>query len=160
MQSKAKKWMRLMVCTAACVTATWSYAENQHAIFTPADIKWAAGPDSLPKGVEVAVLEGDPSKAGPFTIRLKMPANYRIPPHMHPTIEHVTTITGAINIGMGDKFDEKLAKELPAGSFGYMDIGMHHFAFTKQPTTIQLHGQGPWGISYINPQDDPRNQKK
>lgn len=126
-------------------------------IFTPADIKWKDGPDSLPKGAKIAVLEGNPALAGPFTIRLKFPADYRIPPHWHPVIEHITVLSGTFYVGMGDHFDKKAAVRLPTGSFAYMMPEMHHFAFTQEPAVLQLHGMGPWGITYVNPKDDPRN---
>lgn len=131
--------------------------ESDHAVFTPKDIHWMNGPDSLPKGAKIAVLEGDPSKAGPFTMRLKFPSNYRIPPHWHPVIEHITVISGNFYIGMGDKFDPKISKTLPTASFAYMMPEMRHFAFTKGEAVVQLYGVGPWGITYVDPKDDPRN---
>src|SRR5947207_8022440 len=84
---------------------------------TPADLKWADAPPSLPPGAKMAVLEGDPGKKGPFTVRLQAPAGYKIPPHTHPTAERVTVISGALHLGMGDKYDETAGKELPANSF-------------------------------------------
>jgi hypothetical protein len=126
---------------------------------TPKDIKWVNGPDALPKGAKVAVLEGDPAMEGPFTLRLKLPANYRIPPHWHPVIEHITVLSGTFYVGMGDKLDPKQATALPVNSFAYMAPEMHHFAFTKGEVIIQLHGMGPWAITYIDPNDDPRNKK-
>lgn len=157
------RFITYSLSTITLVLASASFAtdsNSKHNIFTPDDMKWSTNIDSLPKGVEVAVLEGDPSKAGPFTLRLKMPANYRIPPHWHPAIEHVTVLSGTFYMGMGDKFEEKQAMEMPTDSFGYMDAKSHHFAFTHDPVLIQLHGMGPWGITYVNPQDDPRNLKK
>lgn len=159
----SKKIFTAALCGIAFTTLNLYALENNsspdHTIFIPKDIKWTTAPDVLPKGAEISVLEGDPSKNGPFTLRLKLPTNYRIPPHWHPVIEHVTVISGTLYIGMGDKFDEKLAKELTMGSFAYMQPGMRHFAFTHSPAIIQLHGIGPWGITYVNPQDDPRNHK-
>jgi quercetin dioxygenase-like cupin family protein len=128
-------------------------------VFTPASIKWKAGPPSLPKGASFAVLEGDPGKAGPFVLRVKMPDGYRIPPHTHPTTERVTVISGTMYIGMGDTFDEKKGKALPAGAFGRWPAGMKHFAWTKGETVVQVHGTGPWAIHYVNPADDPREKK-
>ena len=158
-----KKLLIASLCGIALFsTATIFAMENNgtidHIIILPKDIKWGPAPDSLPKGAQIAVLEGDPTQEGPFTMRLKMPSNYRIPPHWHPTIEHVTVISGSINLGVGDKFDEKTAKKLPTGAFAYMQPEMHHFAFTHEPAIVQLHGMGPWGITYINPKDDPRNK--
>ncbi|MCS5711701.1 cupin domain-containing protein [Candidatus Berkiella aquae] len=133
----------------------------EHIVITPDEFVWVDGPAGLPSGTKVAILEGDPSKAGPFTLRLKVPANYKIQPHWHPAIEHVTVLDGIFHMGMGDKFDESLGKILPVGSFAVMPIKSHHYAWTgNEAATIQLHGVGPWGITYVNPSDDPRKQKK
>ena len=128
-----------------------------HVMLTAPEFKWVDGPPSLPKGAKVAVLEGDPSKPGPFTMRAEVPAKYKIPPHWHPAIEHVTVISGEVFMGSGEKFDEATAKKLPAGSFAVMPIKHAHYFFTKKKAVVQLHGVGPWGITYINPADDPRN---
>jgi quercetin dioxygenase-like cupin family protein len=123
-------------------------------------IKWQDGPASLPKGAMIAVLEGDPAKEGPFVFRIKLPDGFRVQPHTHPKSERVTVISGTLMLGMGDKFDEKAAKEMPAGAYGYWPAGMKHFAWSKGETILQLHGTGPWSVQYLNPDDDPRNQKK
>lgn len=132
----------------------------EHQYFTPADVKWGEAPPALPKGAKFAVLEGDPTAPGPFTMRLWVPAGYRIQPHWHPAIEHVTVISGSFFMGMGDTWDESKGHEMPAGSFGYMAAGIKHFAWAKVETVVQVHGIGPWGITYVNPSDDPRNQKQ
>jgi quercetin dioxygenase-like cupin family protein len=123
-------------------------------------IKWQTGPPSLPKGAMFAVLEGDPSKEGPFVFRVKLPDGYRIPPHTHPKTERVTVISGTFNIGMGTTFNEKPGKAMSAGTYGHWAAGMKHFVWTKGETVVQFHGIGPWSIQYVNPADDPRNQKK
>jgi quercetin dioxygenase-like cupin family protein len=128
-------------------------------IQTPAQIKWVDGPPSLPPGAKFAVLEGDPSKEGAFTMRVRLPDGYRIPPHIHPKVEHVTVISGVFNFGMGEKFDQSASKEMPAGTFGYWPAGMKHFAWARGETVVQLHGIGPWNIEYLNPADDPRKSK-
>ncbi len=132
---------------------------KDHDIITPADIKWLDAPPSLPKGARIALLEGDPSKDGPFVIRIKMPDGYRIMPHTHPKDERVTVIAGTLYLGMGGTFDEKNGKAMPAGSYGRTEAGMKHFGWVKGETILQLHGAGPWAVNYVNPQDDPRNQK-
>ncbi len=128
-------------------------------LFVPSRIEWGEGPASLPKGAKLAVLEGDPLKEGPFVMRLKLPDGYRIPPHTHPKTERVTVISGTFNIGMGERFDPAMSKEMPAGTFGFWPEGMKHFAWAKGETIVQLHGIGPWSIQYLNPLDDPRNAK-
>jgi quercetin dioxygenase-like cupin family protein len=74
------------------------------------------------------VLEGDPAKEGPFTMRALLPDGYSVPPHTHPAVEHITVISGTFNIGMGEKFDKSAAQAMPAGSFGRWPAGMKHFA--------------------------------
>src|SRR5687767_11889025 len=102
----------------------------------PDKLQWKAGPPSLPKGAQIAVLEGDPSKEGPFVFRVKVPDGYRIPVHTHPKTERVTVISGTFNIGMGDKFDEKATDAMPAGTYGYWEAGMKHFVWIKGETVV------------------------
>jgi len=126
----------------------------------PADaIEWKPGPASLPKGAQIAVLEGDPAAEGPFVFRVKVPDGYRIPPHTHPKVERVTVISGTFHLGMGEKFEAEKAKPMPAGTYGYWPPGMKHFVHVKGETVVQFHGMGPWTIVYLDPADDPRNQK-
>jgi quercetin dioxygenase-like cupin family protein len=126
----------------------------------PGELEWSPAPAILPPGARLAVVEGDPGAQGEFTMRLWMPANYRIPPHFHPATEHVTVIQGTFHVGMGEKFDVKQGHRLPTGSFGALPAGMRHFAWTEGETIIQLHGIGPWGLSYVNPADDPSRKTK
>jgi quercetin dioxygenase-like cupin family protein len=113
-------------------------------------------PASLPRGAQVAVVEGNPSEAGPFTMRFRFPANYRIPAHSHPAIEHVTVLSGTLQFGMGDRLDPTQSRPMPTGSFIVMPVGANHYAWTNEEAVIQLHGIGPWGITYVNAADDPR----
>ncbi|MGQ0639760.1 MAG: cupin domain-containing protein, partial [Gemmatimonadaceae bacterium] len=132
---------------------------NSHAIIAlPGKISWAPAPSILPRGAELAVVVGDPSKAGEFTMRLRMPDGYRLPPHFHPVTEHVTVIQGTFRVGMGDKFDAASLGELPVGTFAALAPGVRHFAQAKGETVIQLHGTGPWSLTYVNAADDPRNK--
>jgi len=104
-------------------------------------------------------MDGDPSKEGMFTMRLKVPAGYKIAPHFHGADEHVTVISGTIQVALGETFDASKLKTLPAGSFSVIPAKSHHFAFAKEETVIQLHGQGPWTLTYVNPADDPQMKK-
>lgn len=124
-------------------------------VVTPEHLTWGPAPAILPAGARLAVLDGDPSKAGPYTMRLAMPAGYRIPPHFHQFDEHVTVISGAFQVGMGDTFDEGKLTTLPPGTFGVIPPGIRHFASADKATVIQLHGMGPWGLTYVNPADQP-----
>ena len=109
----------------------------------------------FPKGAQIAVLSGEPAKEGLYVVRLKMPANYKIPAHNHPTSEYVTVLSGRFHIGMGDKLDEKHGIELRAGGFGEAPAHMNHYAWTSEETVAQVHGQGPFVLTYVNPADDP-----
>jgi quercetin dioxygenase-like cupin family protein len=135
-------------------------AQESPILVSPSDIQWKDGPPSLPPGAKAAVIQGDPSKEGPFTIRLKLPADYKIPPHFHPDTETVTVLSGTFNVSMGDTFDASKGKSLGAGSFAALPKKSPHFAFTKEPTEIQVNAHGPWSLNYVNPADDPRNNKK
>ena len=125
-------------------------------LFPAAEIEWGDGPSSLQKGAAMAVLEGDPTKEGMFTMRLRFPAGFVVNPHFHSQVEHVTVISGTLQFGMGGKFDRAATRAMPAGSFGFWPVGMRHFAYAEGETVLQLHGRGPWTITYVNPADDPR----
>jgi quercetin dioxygenase-like cupin family protein len=130
-----------------------------HVIQTSKEAQWGPAPPVLPPGAQIAVLAGDPTKAAPYTIRLKFPANYAIPAHSHPTEEHVVVTSGAVTFGMGDVMNKSAAanKTLAPGGFALMPANMNHFAFTAGESTIVLYGQGPVEFKYVNPSDDPRN---
>jgi hypothetical protein len=129
-------------------------------VASPSDVKWGPAPPLVPPGAQVAVLDGDPFKDGsPYVLRLKMPDGYRVGPHFHPTDENVTVLRGTLGAGMGDKFDPKAGQLLTPGGFVRMPAGMHHYAWAKGPTVIQIHGVGPFAFTYVNPEDDPRNKK-
>lgn len=130
---------------------------SEHVTLTPADLKWDKVP-SLPPGANVAVIAGNPAEPGPFTIRLKFPANYKIPAHSHSVSEVVTVLSGTFNGGIGDKLDPAKTKALQAGSVSVMPANMHHFAWTKQATIVQISSTGPFDVNYVNPADDPRKQ--
>ena len=146
--------------TATAPPATVATPAAEHRWFLPGDLKWADAPASLPKGAKLAVIHGDPNAPGIFAMRLSVPAGYKIPPHWHPANEHVTVISGEFYMGLGDTWDESKGHALPAGSVSIMPVGTRHFAWTKVETVVQVHAMGPWGITYVNPQDDPRNQKQ
>ncbi|MGK7868808.1 cupin domain-containing protein [Falsiroseomonas sp. E2-1-a20] len=131
---------------------------RQHVIQTPEEMRWGPGPASLPKGAEAVTLHGNPSTDGLFTLRLRLPAGYMIPPHTHPRPEIVTVISGTFHLGTGETINREEAKPLPAGSFFAFSPGMAHFAFTREETVVQLNSTGPWALDYIDPADDPRGQ--
>ena len=141
--------------------ASWgAAAQSEHGKAVSADaVKWGPAPPMIQKGVEIAVLAGDPGKPGPFTVRLKIPAGAKIPAHSHPSYEAVTVISGDFNIGMGDKLDESKAEKLKPGSFVHLPEKMNHFAFATSDSVVQINSEGPFALNYVNPADDPRNAK-
>jgi hypothetical protein len=123
----------------------------------PADLKWTdAG--GIPPGAKIAMIEGNPGEAGPFTFRVKFPANYKLPAHWHPAIEHVTVISGTFNIGTGDKLDMEKTKAVTAAGVAFAQPKTNHFVWTGEETEVQVHGVGPTAINYVNPADDPRKK--
>ena len=169
--------MKRILCALALTVAFYSMALGQVSqepqkhemtdakkaemkLYPTAEIQWKYGPASLPAGAKFAVLEGDPSKEGFFTMRLWLPDGFKIPPHWHPKVEHVTVISGTFNVGMGEKFAQTATRSMPAGTFGFWPADMKHFAWADGDTVLQLHGTGPWMIRYVNQSDDPRNPKQ
>jgi Domain of unknown function (DUF4437) len=134
-----------------------SHPASPWKLFTPDGIPWRDGPPSLLPGAKMAVLEGDPSKAGLFTMRLKLPDGYRVFPHWHPKTERLTIIQGIVNLGTGDRFDAEGTRALSAGTYSSMPPKMAHFAWMKGETILQLSSIGPWEVVYVNPGDDPRS---
>ena len=123
---------------------------------SPQDVQWGAAPPVLPPGAEAAVLFGDPGKEGLFALRVKFPAGYAIPPHTHPVDEVVTVVSGTFMLGMGETADQSATTPLAAGSFFALPPEMAHFAYVEEETVVQITTIGPWGLTYVNPEDDPR----
>ena len=137
--------------------AATTTAEATHVAIAADELAWGPAPAGLPAGAEVAVLAGDPSKEGPYVMRARLPDSYQVAPHTHPVVENVTVISGTLGIGMGETFDPAAGRELGPGGLFVMQPETAHFAWSKGETVIQLHGNGPWAINYLNPADDPRN---
>jgi quercetin dioxygenase-like cupin family protein len=149
------------VAGLAAATFGQGHGESMSAmIHRPESLKWQDAPASLPPGAKIALLEGDPSKPGPFVVRFRFPNGYRVAPHTHPKPERVTVISGVLRIGMGAKYDASKTEAMPAGTFGTWPAGMKHYGWFQGETVIQLHGEGPWTVNYLDPADDPRNVKK
>jgi len=133
------------------------YSGEGHIMVSPAQLAWTDAPAVAP-GAKIAVIEGPLNKAVPFTFRLRLPAGARIAPHVHPAFERVTVLSGTLHFAHGDKFDAAGTQALGQGSVAVMPPGAPMFGYTKEETVIQLHGIGPWGITYLNPADDPRKK--
>ena len=130
-------------------------AAAQPVVLNLGDMKWGPAPDVLPPGAQVAVLEGDPSKAGPFTMRLKVPDGYKIQPHWHPASEAITVLSGTFKVGMGATWNTDNPTILSSGAFAVVPARMKHFAWTSGDTVLQVHGMGPFKLNYVNPNDSP-----
>src|SRR5262245_36812242 len=119
-----------LVLVAAMITAAIAQDAKMdtHVMSTPKDMKWGDPPPIFEKGASMTLLSGDPGKEGLFCVRLKMPAGYKINPHWHPTDEHVTVVSGTFMLGMGEKFDKAMMKELPAGGYALLPAEMRHYA--------------------------------
>jgi quercetin dioxygenase-like cupin family protein len=123
-----------------------------HSLVAPADVQWKA----LRPGAEIAVISGDPAKAGsPFVIRFRYRGTARIPPHWHPVDEHLTVLSGTFRVGMGERGDEAATTALGAGGYALLPAKMVHYAWADDNTIIQAHGVGPFVINYVNPADNP-----
>jgi quercetin dioxygenase-like cupin family protein len=154
------KSVRLFVTTAVLLCAMTAAAQDSkpaspHVMVEEAQVKWKPASGALNKGAETAVLSGNPGMPGPFVMRIRMPAGYKIAPHWHPTDENVTVISGTLSLGMGETFDANATQSLAAGGFALLPAEMRHFAWTKDGATIQIHGIGPFKINYVNPADYP-----
>lgn len=128
------------------------------AIQAQAALKWGPAPAVFPPGARMAVVSGDPGKAGMFTVEFAMPSGYQVAPHFHPTDEVVEVKKGTLLVGMGDKFDASKAKPMKAGDKGTVPAKAHHFAAAQGATFISVTAMGPFALTYVNPADDPQKQ--
>ena len=146
----------------AVLAAFSVYAQERghgHTVALPDSLKWVELAP-LP-GTSMAVVQGDPGKEGLFVYRLRMPAGYRIPPHLHKASENVTVLSGVFFIGLGEKFDQGKGQQLPSGGFASIPPNHPHYAWAGGvETVVQVHGMGPTDLRFVNPEDDPRNKKK
>jgi len=143
------------ISSALLLTGSVALADDMKMPLNAKDLKWGPAPNVLPKGAQVVIVSGDPFKDGAYVLRLKIPKGYKIPAHNHPTTENLTVLSGNFHIGMGDKLDEKKGMELTAGAYGEAPAKMNHYAWATSNTVLQIHGQGPFAITYVNPADDP-----
>ncbi|MEQ1912606.1 MAG: cupin domain-containing protein [Vicinamibacterales bacterium] len=141
------------------VTVSPVVAQSTHTVVPADQVQWGPAPPFLPAGAEITVLEGNPSEKGAVTLRLRFPANYDIPAHWHSMTERVTVLSGALNVGMGDKLDRKASQTLRPGGFASLPANMRHFAWTATPTIVQISLEGPFDIFYVNAGDDPQKRQ-
>jgi hypothetical protein len=127
---------------------------QQEIVATKSSSPGAPGSSNL-SAVQVVVIFGDPSKAGLYTILLKVAANTVIPAHLHPDQRMATVVSGTWYFGYGDKFDQSKLKKLPVGSIYSEVAGQNHFAMTKEPVIVEITGYGPSGVTYVDAKDTP-----
>ena len=145
-----------VVAVAALVLGAAAFGAPGHGVAPSPSVNWGPAPPFFPSGARFAVMQGDPSGSGVYTVRLEMPAGYVIKPHYHPTDEHVTVLSGRFQVGMGDSVDTKQAMTLGPEGFITAPAQAHHFAVAARRTVVQVHGMGPFVITYVRPTDDPR----
>ena len=156
--------VRILACILAVLFTSALHAQDMpadHVLILPGDIKWVkdANPAFLP-GAKMVVLDGNPaSNGGQYTVRLMMPNGFKIMPHFHPADENITVLKGTFMMGVGDTFDEKNLMSISEGGYMSMKKGTHHYAMAKGETIVQVNGVGPFILTYVNPNDDPRNKK-
>jgi quercetin dioxygenase-like cupin family protein len=149
--------IRLAGAAAVLLAAHAGLAHAQKAATPkPAKLSWGPAPPTLPAGARMAVVSGDPTKAGPFTLDLAFPNGYRIPSHFHPSTENVTVKSGTLLFGMGDKLDRKGMKPMKRGESSSIPANMHHFVQAKGKTTVEVSSTGPFVINYVNASEDPQ----
>jgi quercetin dioxygenase-like cupin family protein len=123
----------------------------------PVPLHWFV-PDVLPPGALIAVVKGDPTEPGESTLQLSMPDGYQIPPHSHPSFEHVEVREGKLLVGMGDRLDHKHTQALTAGDSATAPPGMHHFSIAEGRTVLSVTFIGPYTITYLRAEDAPRRR--
>lgn len=146
----------MLACWAGAAEAQGT---KHTAVMAPDALKWHSNP-AFPKGVMVATLVGDPTKAGDTVVlRLKFPPHFTMPPHTHPYSEVVTVVSGHIGTNGGTSV-QKAGALLPPGSMWVYPALHAHYAWTGDyEAVLQVQFTGPGGITYVNPADDPRLQK-
>jgi len=156
--STAAVFAAAMLSLATVASAQAKPATATAASSAGKSLTWGPAPDVFPAGAKMAVERGDPSKPGEFVVRLSFPAGYKIPPHWHPTDEHVRIRSGEFLVGMGDALDQSKTMKMAAGDTGSIGAKMNHFAIAPVATVLSIRSEGPFAMTYVNPADDPRKK--
>lgn len=118
-------------------------------------IRWSAAPAGLPQGAKAALLQGNPNASGRYVIRMQLPANYKIPFHVHSNAMDVTVVSGTLYVANTQTFEKKKAFAIKPGDFYHLPALASQFVFTKDETVLEIHGDGPYDLKYANAADDP-----
>lgn len=132
----------------ACAVSAQQTPPAHHSLLSADQLRW--GPGALPN-LETAVVSGDPKAPGAFVLRIRALRDQRIPAHWHPMDEHVTAIKDGFAIAMGENFSEQQLRPLKAGDYAMLPKETRHYAWMKQGAEVQVHGQGPFVINWVNP---------
>ena len=147
--------------TVVVAASVWLLAAPEAMAQASADsarLEWQV-PPLLPPGALLAVVSGDPTAPGECTIEISMPSGYRIPPHYHPSYEHVEIKEGTLLAGMGDKIDPKQTRALAVGDSATAPAGMHHWSIAEGRTVLAVTFNGPYTITYVRAEDAPRPRR-
>lgn len=149
-------FFKMMLFVIAVLSISSAHAQQGTA--ASINLIWVNAPASLPAGAKLAMLQGDLAKPGTLVFRLKLPAGYQLKPQSSPAIDRMMVISGALNLGSGDKFDNTRTIPLYTG-YAHWPNKSPYFAFTKEETVIEIEGVGPWAVTYVNPADDPMKKR-
>lgn len=132
---------------------------GRHTMLMSSELKWAAAPNYLPRGAQIAALHGSMERSGLFVVQIKFPPNYRIPAHRHSADEHITVLSGSVQIGIGEKEDGPGLRNIDAGGYALMPANEVHYLRTSGDAVVQRTAVGPFRTTYVRAADDPRNIK-
>jgi len=120
------------------------------------DIDWMPFP-AFPPSARLAIVVGDPTEPGLYTIRVKVPFGVKLMPHWHPEDRIYTVISGVFYIGLGAHFDSEKLEAYPPGAVVVLPGGTPHFHWARSGEYVtQVSAIGPLGLEYLDPKDDPR----
>jgi quercetin dioxygenase-like cupin family protein len=149
---------RFLIAVALIAIAGSAFAQDKVTLITSDAVTFKDNP-AFPKGAQTAILVGDPTKAGDVVVmRIKLPANFLVPPHTHPYAEAVTVISGSAGFGLGEKAEKKGDLLKTGGLYAHPANDAHYVWTGSEGAILEVHFIAPGGINYINPADDPRKK--
>lgn len=151
-------WLSPILLTAALASCAHAQDRPPRGALRPQDLRWAPNP-AVPPGSQIAVLVGTPAGTGSYTLRIRFSTNHRVMPHAHPDDRTYTVLSGTLHIGFGGKFEQQGLVAYPAGSFVVVPANVTHYQWSgREPTIVQVEGQGPTATVYVDPAQDPRRR--
>ena len=159
MLSRCRLYSLLASGAIAVIVPALAFADAaqppEQVLINARSIRWSDAPPSLPKGAKIAVLYGDPGAAGPFVMRVLLPAKYRIPFHWHTQPEQLTVLSGELFVANDATYNKKYARAVKQGGFLYLPAKAQQYTFTKKKTIVEIYGMGPFDVKYVDPNSDP-----